>query len=66
MFAIRCAADGSGFVTYDEFTDIIRHKLKKGPKAIKTSQLKALWWCAAAVPYMSALPMWMPGGTHNG
>jgi hypothetical protein len=30
-------------VTFDELLDIIRHKLKKGPKAISEKTVKRLW-----------------------
>ena len=35
--------DGSGFITYDELEDVIRHKLRKGQKVISDISLKALW-----------------------
>ena len=37
--------DGSGYITYDELIDVIRHKLHKGSKTLKTNEIKALW-CA--------------------
>jgi hypothetical protein len=37
--------DSSGFVTFDEFEDVIRHLLKKGPSVLSATALKALW-CA--------------------
>jgi len=40
--------DGSGFLTYDELSDVVRHKLKKGQKAFPEDALKALW-CAIDV-----------------
>jgi len=40
--------DGSGFITYDEFTEVIRQKLKKSEKAMSSKKLKALW-CALDV-----------------
>ena len=48
----RCAAvptdfqvdvDGSGYITFDELEDVVRHKLKKGPKVISQNTLKAMW-----------------------
>ena len=42
------AEDGSGFLTYDELSDVVRHKLKKGQKAFPEDALKALW-CAIDV-----------------
>merc|ERR550514_1939932 len=35
--------DGSGFITYDELLDVIRHKLHKGPKVMTENKIKALW-----------------------
>ena len=35
--------DGSGFITYDELTVVVRKTLKKGPKVIPDERLKALW-----------------------
>ena len=35
--------DGSGYVTYDEFYNVIRFDLKKSHKEISTKSLKALW-----------------------
>ncbi len=37
--------DGSGFITFDEFEDVIRHKLKQPKKTISDARIKALW-CA--------------------
>lgn len=37
--------DDSGFITFDELTTCVRRELKKGPKAISHTELKALW-CA--------------------
>jgi len=38
-------ADKSGFITFDELTDVVRHKLHKKKKAISDNTLKALF-CA--------------------
>ena len=35
--------DDSGFITYDEFVDVIRHKLHKGPRVMSDDAIKALW-----------------------
>ena len=35
--------DGSGFITFDEFEDVVRHRLQKGPKSFPDEKLKALW-----------------------
>lgn len=37
--------DGSGYITYDELCDVIRHKLRKGTKVMSDDAIKALW-CA--------------------
>lgn len=36
-------ADGSGYVTYDEFMDVIRHKLKVTAKMLPQDTIDALW-----------------------
>ena len=35
--------DGSGFITYDEFVDVIRHKCEVRPRELSDDSLKALW-----------------------
>ena len=37
--------DGSGYITFDEFEDVIRHKLKQPKKVISDERVKAIW-CA--------------------
>ena len=37
--------DHSGFITYDELVDVIRHRLKKGANEMSDDAVKALW-CA--------------------
>ena len=34
---------GSGYITFDELVDVIRHKLKKGPSAMSDDTVMALW-----------------------
>ena len=40
---MQCDADASGTLTFDELTTCVRRELKKGPRAMPHSELKALW-----------------------
>ncbi len=33
----------SGFITYDELQDVVRHKLSKGPSALSDGRIQQLW-----------------------
>ena len=41
----RRASQGSGAITYDELTDVVRHKLRVGAAVLSENHVKALW-CA--------------------
>ena len=40
-----CASQGSGAITYDELTEVVRHKLRVGAAVLSENHVKALW-CA--------------------
>ena len=46
--------DGDGQVTFDELTEVVRKKLRKGPGKISENALKALW-CALDVDCSNAI-----------
>lgn len=49
-------ADGSGFITFDELQDVVRHKLKQGPSILADDKLEALWCFLDADNSNSILP----------
>ena len=46
--------DGDGNVTFDELSDVVRHKLKRGVKHMSEDALKALW-CALDVDQSNSI-----------
>ena len=46
--------DGSGYITFDELTNVVRQSLRKGPKVMSEKALKALW-CSLDVDASDAI-----------